>query len=824
MRERRANPPRRPPPIRRGRAPSRPTPAEPLSFLLRIGWAALGWLLLASQDVEAQRDVDMLEAHDPLGTTATEGLGDSDASARAPRFAAVPPVRGEGLWAPPWVREEAASLRVRMGTMDAEGESRSVLRSEGRVDAEVRIVLRLPHAARLAGGEVCVASRRGRWRCRAMRPVPLVDLGVLPRGYEAALRAEPEEGEEAVRPVAWVTNGAGGHAVVWLAPLPAGGQARVSVHWRAPVDVLGGAVWLMLPARGDDVRLATERLQLETDREVAATIRVGSGGALELLPSEGAEVRARLRLSRPLRARFEGSWSGSRRCDEYATSWSVEGHVVASERSVASRRLLVVLDASRSMEGDARNRLPEVLAALMEALPSGSSVAWASLGAVARHLHTEWRLLEEAAFAEALSIWEGIPEASWTRPEALDAVLGRFEPPPTDVVVLSDGSASWTRTDLDALGRGWARRGVRLELVSLLEEEPSEDWVRLVRASGGRVLAPWPRWFADASSLRRADWLRGLWAEAVLRARVRWGCRGRAETERLTLWSGESVRLGLAGELSASGSRGGVGLDAPMPPLQRLPAPWGGRVRLRSVPFCSRTAIRLPRAPRSVCIGGHRFRVSWRRVAMGPWAALGEGLRTWAVTHGGRASSALLSWPRRLPGGVRRIGRPLARAVPRVSRGLLRRWVESGASVRSPPSVRRLPRATLLSMLRRRVIPPARRCLRRDRRGRADYAIRAVLRFGLARRELLFARVEGAVSESLARCLAATLERLDVPRFDGVALVRYPLRTRRVRGAPALELTEGVRAVLETAFEPVEDEQVWDLLSLPSRGDGGASR
>ncbi len=773
--------------------------------------ASVSWLVVGVRLAGAQ---GALVEGDPLGTEATRELSVSVRSERALRFARVPTVRGDGLWAPPWVRERAAVLRVRIGPLEAEGESRSELRSSGAVASEARILLRLPRGAQVTGGRVCVAEGGEAYGCRELQPVPSVNVTPMRWGYEAALRAEPDgASEEGVRPlVVWLSHGARGHAQLWFAPLPPGGTARVTVRWRAPVQALGGEVWLALPARGDDVRLAPERLLLEAARGVESPVASRPAGQEELFPREAVELRARLRLSAPVLTRVEGTWSGSSRCGDWRFRWGVEGRMVADSEPPPPRRVLIVLDASRSMEGTARNRLPAALEALVEAIPPNSSVAWAALGARAEWLQEGWRTLEDTDLAGVLRAWEALPEAPWTRPEALDDVFGGLSPSPTEVVVLGDGGASRSRVDFEALGRAWKRRGGRLVFVSLLEEAPESAWEELARGSGGRVLAPWPWWFGEASSAHRAAWLRGAWARAVRRVSVRWACEPSDGDERLVLWSGESTGVGI-GQMQASGASGASMGDASPPPLHWLPAPRGGRLFVPETPMCPARRIRLPRAPGAVCFGRRRFRVPWQRVAMAEWMALGPALRRAAVAHWWRHHPEGGAWPRHLPGGVRKGARPLARAVPRGHRGLLEESPSASPPASMPP--RRLPRAALLSMLRRRVIPSARRCLRRERRGRLDHAVRAVLRFAMARRELLFARVEGEVSASLARCLAETLERLDVPRFDGVALVRYPLRTLRVAPRPRLELTSLARKALEDVFEDVSDERVWDLLSLP---------
>ena len=115
---------------------------------------------------------------------------------------------------------------------------------------------------------------------------------------------------------------------------------------------------------------------------------------------------------------------------------------------------------------------------------------------------------------------------------------------------------------------------------------------------------------------------------------------------------------------------------------------------------------------------------------------------------------------------------------------------------------RGMPSDPLLEMLRNRIIPVARDCFRRDRAGRADYAVRAVFHFELAEQEVVDARVEGAIESRLRECLISAVDTLLVPRFTGIVRVSYPLRTLREALPVRLELSDVAAREVDQLIAP----------------------
>ena len=127
------------------------------------------------------------------------------------------------------------------------------------------------------------------------------------------------------------------------------------------------------------------------------------------------------------------------------------------------------------------------------------------------------------------------------------------------------------------------------------------------------------------------------------------------------------------------------------------------------------------------------------------------------------------------------------------------------AIVINPPRASGLPAETVLNMLRTRIIPPARACFRQDRRGRADYQTRATYEFHVADREISSTEVRGEIAPALRACLEDTLERLDIPYFQGEIFVRYPVHTQSQEPDPVIELEENIRTQIDQQFPNAGD-------------------
>jgi hypothetical protein len=123
----------------------------------------------------------------------------------------------------------------------------------------------------------------------------------------------------------------------------------------------------------------------------------------------------------------------------------------------------------------------------------------------------------------------------------------------------------------------------------------------------------------------------------------------------------------------------------------------------------------------------------------------------------------------------------------------------------APPVRATYPAQDLLALLRTRLLPGARGCLRRDRAGRLDYAVRAVFELAFADREVEAAQVTGPMSPELRRCLLEATESLEVPGLPGRVTVRYPIATRAEPLPSPTPMPAELAAQVEQVGVPSED-------------------
>jgi hypothetical protein len=120
----------------------------------------------------------------------------------------------------------------------------------------------------------------------------------------------------------------------------------------------------------------------------------------------------------------------------------------------------------------------------------------------------------------------------------------------------------------------------------------------------------------------------------------------------------------------------------------------------------------------------------------------------------------------------------------------------------------------VLSLLRSRLIPAARACLRSDRRGREDHSVRAVYELTLADQEVVSAEVVGEMPNALRTCLRDAAGRLEVPAFAGRVRIRYPIHTQGATPAPTIELDGRASEAIDATFgnEPTTPDAVLQSL------------
>lgn len=668
-------------------------------------------------------------------------------ASRGPRPPSVEPAAGSVLTAIPGVRETDHRVRVRLADGLAQGEAELRFRNGARHRAEVRYRLAVPDGASVEALEVCVADK-----CR--RGVPHADGGPL-GPYDDAVRARPPEGHGAPLPVADAhpVDGPDGRALILrAAPLAAeDGELTLRVRWVAPAPVRGGVVRLRLPARGRDPRAAPAELRVEGDGLLALSVggRVAAGHAFQLEAWEGAEVTAHARTGGAPEVSALHFPCGEGRCARL--------RVAAGPRPGRPVDLVVLVDASPSMEGPARGRVSAAVASLLASAPAGSRVRAAAFGARSEPILAEPRPVDAAPLAPfARAAMRRLGAA--TRFEAAWELVGpwlrddRGAGLPPQVVVVGDGGLQ--QSDAATAAFEAARRaGVEVSVLNVADRATWDVLRDGAEHTGGVVVEA-------GEAADRAARGRGSEAleEAVARifapvvAREVWASAGRGR-----------VRLG---PLRAGEER--VWLGALERPRARAWIAAGGtRARSRDADEALGRAL-APRAAKQAGLDG----------VPGAWVAVDPADLGGDPPH--LRCDAL--GPPRLASGVSSDPSPVAPAEARSCQPPAPDDADAGDDRTGVPA------STVLSMLRQRVVPAARQCFRRDRAGRARYSVHATFELRLADREVVEAGVSGEIAPELRRCLEDAVHDLDVPRFEGTVRVRYPVYTQAEPRPPTIQL------------------------------------
>jgi hypothetical protein len=780
------------------------------------------WVLLSLARVRAQAPTDappeatgatlpddaaVQEALRTLGAAGDEddplGVGDvgtlRDVQVRAPRSERtealrVPPVVGEVLTAIPGVRETSHRVDVRWVQGLALVREEIVLRSTADHVAEARVRLPRPEGAWLVSLEVCVDDRcvaaepdastsyDEAWIRTALEPrdapgsrapststtapssriQPATSTSRTERAPStsrnegrsegtSAEHTEPARATERTERSASEGTTAAAAANTTDAPFFA---ADAHVDERGPAFSIHVAP--LGPGRAHTLHVAW-----------AAPLSVVGGIARLEIPRRGNDLRASaarvsfepgdvlaptLQGTAPEAAIEIDPWtpialsgrlpSGALRAS--ATSFAcgrarcVHVHAAAGSREGAREDVALLIDVSPSSFGPARGRLPPALTSLLAALPGGSEVrAWAFAARAESLVDAPTRPTEIpfAALAGATSQELG----SSTRLDVALRAIGDARG--THAIVVGDGGLT-EGPHLDGAIAEAARRGQRLSVLSLVERPVHPRLVSAVERLGGRVLVV-PSALFEASAAASLDGhVATLFAPTV----------GDVQVGREAL-----------GELRAGGAVDHVGA-------------WsrGARVRVGRLEVPVREASDVGVRAALAALGRARAGEP-TRLARAPVSELER-----ACDELMRAASA-----------------PSTRVDPWMSTDT--RSCALPTAPPPPPSTlgRGIPAETVLSMLRRRVVPVARGCFRRDRAGREDYSTRAVFELRLTDREVAGADVVGEIDDELRECLLHAVDGLEVPAYDGTIVVRYPLYTRAHGPSVTIELHPDVASVVD---------------------------
>ena len=676
---------------------------------------------------------------DPMAT-----MSDDDPALGTPPTDAEllePPVRvahGPVLDAIPGVRAQAHRTRIELTHGLLIAEETLVITSTARHRAEVLYRLAVPADVFIVSLRVCNAAG-----CRD----GIAESHDSPQGaYEEALLARGHtENTLPVGHVARAHDELGDFLALRAAPLLHDQTLRITVRWVAETPVHGGALRVRWPSRGDDARDVRRSLEVVASDVVEPYLDATEVGRVALdehaieLSAQAMTLDARI----PRTITSDSVEVLTFPCD---AGRCVRARALAPRPRIEARTLVIAIDASPSTTLGARGRIADVVRVLLAGLPAGSQVRLIAFAA-----RTEWMspapVAPSAVDLDAVRTASSANLGASTRFEALmqalrDADLFRRG---TDVVVIGDGGITSSPSSFE----DWiaAREGgVRFFGVDVADRSSTLALTTHIEDTGGLTLDVGP----EAASAAEGHGDAALSARlAAIHSRppraVSFG-GGHDVYPMGLLRDGEAITF--EGVLASGGIRGGA--------------------RPREVDGALAEALRAR--------ADHRT----REVAVDPVDTSAAALCTAADGHPTRRAhlaSALLG-----------PGRALIALAHRRSCA-----VPAAAAAATASG---LPSRPLLTQLRRRVIPLARRCFRDDRRGRTDYSTRADIRVTLADREIVDTHVEGPITPTLSACLASAFDGLEVPSFDGTIVVHWPLYTAAEPPPPTLELAPDVsRAV-----------------------------
>jgi hypothetical protein len=403
---------------------------------------------------------------DPLGLDDSTGKGLDEAARRVAAARARPapaplptPSRGEVLSSIEGVAESAHEVALELAQGLAFVRVRMRFESRAKQPAELAYRLPLPPDAALSALRACQASR-----CvdaQALAPVAA-------SGATSAAHAGAPRRDAAASGSAGSTSQAGGPELSATRIVDARGSAlalraasvakdsplTLELEYVASAELRGGVARFRLPARGYDPRAAPARIAVSAP----GLTRLEPAPELTLDPWLPLAVRAEL-AQRPGHVALETR----ARCGGGACARSFEATAPAPP---SARETWLLLDASPSMEGPARNRADLALTALLAGLPDATPLRAFAFAARCQELG---RYPAAAAPLAALSDALDAKLGAASRPGALLELARRdLERARPRLVVVSDAK-------LDAAA---------LRELRLLRERGAELW--LIDVGGAR--------------------------------------------------------------------------------------------------------------------------------------------------------------------------------------------------------------------------------------------------------------------------------------------------------------------------------------------------
>lgn len=715
------------------------------------------------------------------------------------------------------VHEAEHSTMVRIAGLVAAVETRQVIVNPGDGDTEIFYAFDLPDDAAVTGAEIRLPDGR-----RAVATAVAAEAAF--HFVDAESPGRPDVG---LLRVVERAAGSDEHVTRYelrIYPVPAGKTAVATVRWHATVRYRDGRLELRIPSRGSATNRVRERFDVAWQAPAAARgVRdVRSGGQIAA-PTRSASVRlARLRFTAPadqdvvLEARpvFRAARPliaelATHPLDRTRGAYmlTVVAPATADARATAYRRVLLIVDSSRSLGATGIAAARSITDSLLDSATPG-----ADMGAVvfARHARAlggglgRDRARLELQLAGALrgppsengsDLGKALDEAATLLESAGSAratPLAGSAGDPTLIVIVTDAvlplslDRSWAAGRVGSMSLGEARIAT---VVLVPDQAPLPDPYdgplgELARRTGGRVVT-----VRHGEAAARAP---DLWRELAQPAPAR----------QLALdWRGAQVTGddGLPAELEAGEGIVLSGWYRGRPPSLQIGAELHGRAvsarprragALAAMAALPLAVVNRPAELESLSSpakqAGEEARPLLAAATVAGVATRGTSLVI-LDTSDGFARDRLAFARKWGPSQYRRSPPPAERAVGEAGAPDARPTIGRAA----PPARRRtgeLDRGIIQRLMKHHVVPRARACYDRALRRDGDLSGALTIELEMVRGEVQEARISRTTitDKALLGCLVDAAYATPVPQValgdtgEVVVVARYPLRLRRL--------------------------------------------
>lgn len=408
--------------------------------------------------------------------------------------------------------ESACDINVELHGAIAEVTVQQRLANPGPAALGATMELDLPGGAQLVG----VTAQRGRAKPESAVAVdstlatetlkPGAALGADPVLVTAL---QPRDGRERYR--------------VIVQPLDAEQEITIGTRWTAIAELRDGSIKLVLPGRRSDAichglvhaaagpGASIERIRIgHAEAGARATATFDHGAA-------DTELTAVLAFKRPTPV----VWTQS---TPLGDGWLAQAITVVTPaiRSVSARRVLFLVDASRSMELVGRHHVKRLVHEIGSALPAGAEVEAIAFDRTATRILGSWKPATSESVAAIEQALASRPPGNGTDPEAALAlarqVIGDTRNQ-TIVILLTDGVLGDIKAEALTNALGGTMQQLDLHAISLVPGRmtaPAADVLRAAVAHYGGSHVEVPTSGVDAAIASLDQWLRPAWLELSL--------------------------------------------------------------------------------------------------------------------------------------------------------------------------------------------------------------------------------------------------------------------------------------------------------------------